>query len=306
MNVNAASKVPDTREAWLACEISLFEAMTGLTPTASFARKLNLRRQACREQSAMMKAFVRRNGAAMAKAREEYDAELAAAWERAAAATTATGTEETTPAASTFDLAYAAYLRYSEDKAGFDTAVFDTTTRALRSKHFVLRRTGRLAEAWERRNHRRICARRFADRFAADGDAKSGGGGAAVADAAVVALVVAPMLLGRGASQMCDCGMASVSSDAVDWVAFNREAFERAFARVDEELLKRGGDGEAPETPRVLDGCECEERDRSVTSCSSLVACPAVVRRVLKMGSVCCECEVEDALLAGDLLDLFS
>lgn len=254
----------------------------------------------------MMKAFVRRNRAAMAQARAEYDAELAAAWERAAAATTATAAEETGPAASTFDLAYAAYLRHSEDKADSDTSVLLTTTRSVRSKSFAQRRTGRMAAAWESRNHRRICARRFADRFAADSGGKSVGGGCAAADAAVVALVVAPMLLRRGASQMCNCGMASVSSDAVDWVAFNRESFEREFARVDEMLLKGGGGGEGPAAPRVLEGCECEERDGSSACCSSLVACPAVVRRVLKIDAVSCGCEVEDALLAGDLFDFFS
>jgi len=124
-----------------------------------------------------MKAFVRRNGAAMAKARAEYDDELAAAWERAAVATAATAAvEEAVPAASAFDLAYYAYLRYSEDKADSDMAVFFVTTRALHSRSSVLRWTGRIVEAWESKNHRRICGRRFADRFAADGD-----GAAAVA-----------------------------------------------------------------------------------------------------------------------------
>ena len=267
----------------------------------------------------MMKAFVRRNGEALTKARAEYEAELAEAWERAATATAAaaaplTPAETAGPAAaSTFDLAYAAYLRYCEDKANPDLAVFSFGTyRSPRS--LGLRSTGRMAEAWESKNRRRVCARRFADRFAdvptatgdGDGDSKSGGGGGGAAVAAVVALVVAPMLVGR-APHACDCDVAGVSSDAVDWVAFNEEAFEEEFARVDDMLLKGHGEGESWGTPRVLEGCGCAERAGSpASSCSNLVACPVVVRRVLKMPNLgCCNCEA-DAFRDGDLFDLFS
>lgn len=294
-------------------------------------------RQACAEQRAMMKAFVRRNRAAIANAREEATAGLAAAWERQHAATPANGV---LGAASTFDRAYAAYLHHVETRpsqvlsaalAACSTSATPASTTAMTRRG--LRRADRMAEAWESINHRRVCARHFADKFARSTtagigqEAKGEGAGheagaqtvrndstSAVAAVAVVALYVAPMLLGRS-SQMCDCDMEGVVSDAADWASFNPEAFDKEVERVDRRVAATTITecGAADEqraggfvTGRALEGCECGREGPSLSSCSHLVACPAVTRRILKVSEpLCSECEFADGLLSGDLFDLF-
>lgn len=291
-----------------------------------------------------MKAFVRRYGTtAVADARGEANTDLAAAWERmhanaAEAFGPSTATATATATAADFDRAYAAYVRHVETTTSVSattTSPRSTTTAAATTTPPQLRRADRMAVAWESSNRRRVCARRFADRFAAtdvavaaseelqvaEEEEKGGKGGAAAeaattnnsmsidrstttsnaaAVAAVVALVVAPMLLGR-ASQMCDCELGDVISGAVDWVSFNEDAFEREFQKMEGDIWQQGG--------KVLEGCECLERDGSVPSrsCTRLVACPALTRRYLKASEPACnDCNEVDGFLGGDLFDLFS
>lgn len=301
----------------------------------------------------MMKAFGRRHGTAVANAVAESTAELATAWERMhAAAGPSTVTATTTATATDFDRAYAACVRHFETTAPdpasastSDLGASSTTTSppsslttAAAAAALPLRQTRRLAVAWWSTNHRRICARRFADRFAgavdaavvangekearvgegeknngkgkgreAEADATSNNDGsttnAAAAAAAVVALVVAPMLLGR-APQMCDCELGDVIGGAVDWVCFNGDAFEREFEKMEGKIW-RGGGGDGGTAGRVLEGCECWGGEGP--SCSRFVACPVVTRRYLRVSEPeCTNCKEVDGFLDGDLFDLFS
>eukprot|EP00903_Cladosiphon_okamuranus_P020275 g18606.t2 len=269
--------------------------------------------QACREQAAMMKAFVRRNGAAVARAKEESKAELATAWEKLHATefslpSTARAAEVTTSTSiSTLNQAYEAYLRYVEANnptvpASRSKSPIPTTPRSL-----DLRLTGRMADAWVSKNRSWVSARRFADRFPdsnANNDHNTADASAATT-AAVVALVVAPTLL-RRSSLMCDCGMGSVINDAVDWVSFNQEAFEKEFDRLYKAMSAGGGEASGECFSRAIEGCECPQRELSVC-CAGFMACPVVTRRILKVPEpVCTACEECDDFLDGDLLDLFS
>ncbi|CAM9511718.1 unnamed protein product [Ectocarpus sp. 4 AP-2014] len=294
--------------------------------------------QVCQEQGAMMKAFVRRNGAGVLKAVEEADAELAAAWERThdnrddveASHSSTTPPASTSP--STFDRAYAAYRKHINTRASAALVANSLPPTSAASATLQLRRMCRMADAWESANHRRVCARRFADHFSGaagaekveqEGEAlpkrlresRAAANEDAAAFGAVVALVVAPMLIGR-ASQMCECDMGPILSNAVDWVAFNGEAFEEELQRmetrprlppgttagkdVEDEGCSGGGMG------RMLDGCECE-LESSVSSCRRLVACPIVTRRILRVPEpVCPECEDDSGVFGTDLFDLFA
>ncbi|CAB1120973.1 unnamed protein product [Ectocarpus sp. CCAP 1310/34] len=294
--------------------------------------------QACQEQGAMMKAFIRRNGAEVLKAVEEADAELAAAWERMhdnrddvdASHSSTTPPASTSPSA--FDRAYAAYRKHIDTRASAALVANSLPPTCAASATLQLRRIDRMADAWESANHRRVCAQRFADHF-------SGAAGAekaaqeresllkrpresrvaanedAAAFGAVVALVVAPMLIGR-ASQMCECDMEAILSNAVDWVAFNGEAFEEELQRMEARLklppgTMAGKDGKNEGCSgggmgRILDGCECK-LESSVSSCSRLVACPIVTRRILRVPEpVCPECEDGSGVFGTDLFDLFA
>lgn len=129
----------------------------------------------------MMKAFVRRYGAAVIGAFEESNVELATAWERLHTARhPSTAAETATATAAVFDRAYDAYVRHVETTApattttatGFCFSRSPTAAAAVVASAFQFRRTCRLAVAWESVNRRRIRARQFADLFAgADGAA---------------------------------------------------------------------------------------------------------------------------------------
>lgn len=290
----------------------------------------------------MMKAFVRRNGSVIARAELEADAELAAAWERKHVADV---DSSASPGASAtpFDRAYAAYARHAQDRssreasgAPADASVHSDTRSAAATANTTpdFLRTDRMAEAWALKNQRRVCAQRFADRFAGAevwssgqeaeemiaGDdpgspttscSSSSSGADAVAAAAVVALYVAPMLVGR-AYQMCVCEMKDVFSDAVDWVSFNAEAFDAELARLEGRLaagntsVQDEQDADEYVPVKALGGCECGREGSTWSSCRHFVACPVVTRRVLKAADpVCCECEFVDGLVGGDLFDMF-
>ena len=272
--------------------------------------------QACREQAAMMKAFVRRNGAVVAKAREESKTELADAWEKLhgngiSLSPTARAAEITT---AKLTRAYNAYLRYVEAKNSAEMAALFMSPISATTNNLDLRRTGRMADAWIWKNRPWVGAQRFTDRFAESAvphdsrDSKKSNNNSdnnAPAFAAVVALVVAPMLL-RRSPLMCDCGMDGVIGDAVDWVSFNEEAFDAELDRVDGRMANDGGKAARGGDCRAVEGCECPEREGSL-SCARLVACPVVTRRILKMAEpVCTACEDDDGFLFGDLVDLFS
>ena len=262
-----------------------------------------------------MKAFVRRNGAAVAKAREESKTELANAWEKLhvmeiCLPPTATATEIAT---SRLTYAYNAYVRCVEAKSSAALAQPSMSPTSAATSNLDLRRAGRMAYAWVWKNRPWVCARRFADRFAESAvplDSRDGNNSDnnAAAFAAVVALVVAPMLLWRS-PLMCDCGMDGVISDAVDWVSFNEEAFDAELDRVDGKIsngVGEGGEGEKQGGSRAVEGCECPERQWDL-SCARLVACPVVTRRILKVSEpACTECEEYDGFFSGDLVDLFS
>ncbi|CAB1097935.1 unnamed protein product [Ectocarpus sp. CCAP 1310/34] len=294
--------------------------------------------QACQEQGAMMKAFIRRNGAVVLKAVEEADAELAAAWERMhdnrddvdAAHSSTTPPASTSPAA--FDRAYTAYRKHIDTRASAALVANSLPPTCAASATLQLRRIGRMVDAWESANHRRVCAQRFADHFSGAAGAEKAAQerealpkrpresrAAANEDATafgdVVALVVAPMLIGR-ASQMCECDMEAILSNAVDWVAFNGEAFEEELQRMEARLklppgTMAGKDGKNEGCSeggmgRILDRCECK-LERSVSSCSRLVACPIVTRRILRVPKpVCPECEDGSGVFGTDLFDLFA
>ncbi|CAM9779774.1 unnamed protein product [Ectocarpus fasciculatus] len=289
--------------------------------------------QACQEQGAMMKAFVRRNGAEVLKAVEEADAELAAAWERMhensddvdAAHSSTTPPASASP--STFDRAYAAYRKHVDTRASAALTANSVSRTFAASATLQLRSMSRMADAWEHANHRRVCAQRFADHFsgAAAAEKVEQEGGAlpkrlresraaanevAAAFGAVVALVVVPMLVGR-ASQMCECDLGAILSNAVDWVAFNGEAFEDEFQRVEARPrlppgTMAGKDVDDGGMGRMLDGCECE-LESSISSCRRLVACPIVTRRILRVAEpVCPECEDGGGVFGTDLFDLFA
>lgn len=283
-----------------------------------------------------MKAFVRRNGAEVLKAVEEADAELAAAWERMhdnrddveASHSSTTPPASTSP--STFDRAYAAYRKHIDTQASSALVANSLPPTSAASATLQHRRIGRMANAWESANQRRVCAQRFTDHFSgAAGAEKAEQEGEALpkrlresraavnedaaAFGAVVALVVAPMLIGR-ASQMCECDMGAILSNALDWVAFNGEAFEEELQRMEARLrlppgTMAGKDGEDEGCSgggmgRMLDGCECKP-ESSVSSCRRLVACPIVTRRVLRVPEpVCPECE--DGSGVFGLFDLFA
>eukprot|EP00903_Cladosiphon_okamuranus_P020276 g18607.t1 len=275
--------------------------------------------QVCREQAAMMKAFVRRNGAVVARIKEESDAELAAAWEKLHATEINLPSSATlagispSPPISMMNQAYEAYLRYTEANNSSSFAALSASPTSTTTRSCDFRRTSRMANAWFFKNLRWVRARRFADRFAGssvalDGDANSDGNDDDASVAAVIALVVVPMLLGRS-PLMCGCGMLRVISDAVDWVSFNQEAFEKELDRVDGKMLNGRGAASEGGIFRAIDGCECPERDGSSMSCARLAACPVVTRRFLRMSDpVCAACreDDDDDFLTGPLFDLFS
>lgn len=286
----------------------------------------------------MMKAFVRRNGAEVLKAVEEADAELAAAWERIhdngddvdAANSSTTPPAKTSP--STFDRAYAAYSKHVGTRASAALVANSLSPTSAASATLQLRRIDRMAGAWESANHRRVCAQRFADHFSGaagaekveqEGQAlpkrlresRAAANEDAAAFRAVVALVVAPMLIGR-ASQMCACDTEGILRNAVDWVAFNGEAFEEELQRMEARLRLPPGTMAEKDVQnegcsgggmgRMLDGCECE-LESLASSCKRLVACPIVTRRILGVPEpVCPECEDGGGVFGTDLFDLFA